>query len=234
MRPITIETGVAPYAEGSAMVSAGNTRVLCAASVEEGVPSFLKGKGKGWVTAEYAMLPRATHTRTSRERRGAGGRTMEIQRLLGRSMRAVVETANLGERTVIIDCDVIQADGGTRTMAVTGAFVAMHQAMAGLVDRGIIARNPVVDFVAAVSVGIIDGKLALDLCYEEDSQADVDMNVVMTGAGKFIELQGTAERIPFGKDDLDQLLDMASGGIREMISMQRSSLGLNESGGVNI
>jgi len=234
LRPITIETGVAPYAEGSAMVSAGNTRVLCAASVEEGVPSFLKGKGKGWVTAEYAMLPRATHTRTSRERRGAGGRTMEIQRLLGRSMRAVVETANLGERTVIIDCDVIQADGGTRTMAVTGAFVAMHQAMAGLVDRGIIARNPVVDFVAAVSVGIIDGKLALDLCYEEDSQADVDMNVVMTGAGKFIELQGTAERIPFGKDDLDQLLDMASGGIREMISMQRSSLGLNESGGVNI
>lgn len=234
MRPITIETGVAPYAEGSAMVSAGNTRVLCAASVEEGVPSFLKGKGKGWVTAEYAMLPRATHTRTSRERRGAGGRTMEIQRLLGRSMRAVVETANLGERTVIIDCDVIQADGGTRTMAVTGAFVAMHQAMAGLVDRGIIARNPVVDFVAAVSVGIIDGKLALDLCYDEDSQADVDMNVVMTGAGKFIELQGTAERIPFGKDDLDQLLDMASGGIREMISMQRSSLGLNESGGVNI
>jgi len=234
LRPITIETGVAPYAEGSAMVSAGNTRVLCAASVEEGVPSFLKGKGKGWVTAEYAMLPRATHTRTSRERRGAGGRTMEIQRLLGRSMRAVVETANLGERTVIIDCDVIQADGGTRTMAVTGAFVAMHQAMAGLVDRGIIARNPVVDFVAAVSVGIIDGKLALDLCYDEDSQADVDMNVVMTGAGKFIELQGTAERIPFGKDDLDQLLDMASGGIREMISMQRSSLGLNESGGVNI
>ncbi|MDH5477019.1 MAG: ribonuclease PH [Nitrospinota bacterium] len=234
LRPITIETGVAPYAEGSALVSAGNTRVLCAASVEEGVPSFLKGKGKGWVTAEYAMLPRATHTRTSRERRGAGGRTMEIQRLLGRSMRAVVETANLGERTVIIDCDVIQADGGTRTMAVTGAFVAMHQAMAGLVDRGIIARNPVVDFVAAVSVGIIDGKLALDLCYDEDSQADVDMNVVMTGAGKFIELQGTAERIPFGKDDLDQLLDMASGGIREMISMQRSSLGLNESGGVNI
>ncbi|MDH5511067.1 MAG: ribonuclease PH [Nitrospinota bacterium] len=223
-RPIKIETGAAPYAEGSALVSAGNTKVLCAATVEDGVPPFLKGKGKGWVTAEYAMLPRATHTRGARERRGAGGRTMEIQRLLGRSMRTVVDMANLGERTVIIDCDVLQADGGTRTMAVTGAFVAMYQAMAGMVEQGKIARNPVIDFVAAVSVGIVDGAWVLDLPYEEDSRADVDMNVVMTGAGRFIEVQGTAEKTPFTKEELDRMLDLAAEGINSIIGLQRSAL----------
>jgi ribonuclease PH len=210
------------------MIQAGGTKILCAATVEDGIPHFMKGKGRGWVTAEYAMLPRATHTRTDRERRGAGGRTMEIQRLLGRSMRTVVDTAQMGERTVIVDCDVIQADGGTRTLAVTGAFVALYQAMRGMVERGIIARNPIRDFVAAVSVGMVDGASVLDLCYTEDSRADVDMNIVMTGAGKFIEVQGTAEKTPFGREELDSLMGLASTGIGQLIEMQKIALGIRD------
>ena len=225
-RPVTIELGVAPYAEGSAMIRAGNTQVLCAATVQETVPHFMKGTGRGWITAEYAMLPRATHIRTERERRGAGGRTMEIQRLVGRSLRAVAETAFLGERTVVVDCDVLQADGGTRTMAVTGAFVAMYHAMDGMVKRGIIARNPVRDFVAAVSVGVVDGAGVLDLCYSEDSRADVDMNVVMTADGRFVEVQGTAEGAPFEKKRLDELLELAAHGIRQLILAQHAALGI--------
>ncbi|MDH4182772.1 MAG: ribonuclease PH [Nitrospinota bacterium] len=224
LRPITMELGAAPYAEGSVMIRAGGTCVLCAATVEDGVPPFLRNKGRGWVTAEYSMLPRATHTRTDRERRGAGGRTMEIQRLLGRSMRTVVDTTGLGERTVIIDCDVLQADGGTRTLAVTGAFVAMYDAMRKMVEKGMIARNPVREYVAAVSVGIVSGTPTLDLCYEEDSRADVDMNIVMTSEGKFIEVQGTAEKQAFSKDELDRLLELASGGIMTIIDLQKSTL----------
>ena len=228
LRKVTIQMGAAPYAEGSAMITAGGTRILCAATVEDGVPPFLKGKGRGWVTAEYAMLPRATHNRTERERRGAGGRTMEIQRLLGRSMRTVVDTVQLGERTVIVDCDVLQADGGTRTLAITGAYVALYQALRGMMKRGIIARNPMRDHVAAVSVGVVDGVTILDLCYAEDSKADVDMNIVMTGAGKFIEVQGTAEKIPFDREILDKLIGLASEGIRRLIEIQKSALAEQE------
>lgn len=224
LRPVTITLGAAPYAEGSALVEAGGTRVLCAATVQDTVPQFLKGKNKGWVTAEYSMLPRATQVRTGRERKGAGGRTMEIQRLIGRSLRSVVEMALLGERSVIVDCDVLQADGGTRTMAITGAYVAMHSAMETMVEKGMIARNPALDFLASVSVGVVQGVPMLDLCYVEDRAADVDMNVVMTAGGKLVEVQGTAEKDPFSRDRLNELLDLASSGIEKLVHIQRTAL----------
>lgn len=199
LRPVTITTGYLLTAEGSAIIEIGNTRVLCAASVEDSVPSFLRGTGKGWVTAEYSMLPRATATRTAREvnRGKPSGRTLEIQRLIGRSLRSIVDPAVLGERTVILDCDVLQADGGTRTAAITGAFVSLSLAIRQLLQFGVLKKTPIRDSVAATSVGILQGEPLLDLCYEEDSRAEVDMNVVMTGAGRFVELQATAEQTPF-------------------------------------
>jgi len=225
LRPISIETNVNRHAEGSAFIRAGHTHVLCAASVENTIPPFLKGAGQGWVTAEYAMLPRATNIRTARERKGAGGRTMEIQRLIGRSLRAVVSLPLIGERTVTVDCDVIQADGGTRTAAITGAYVALALALRGLVESERIARDPLTGQVAAVSVGVIGGAPTLDLDYAEDSAAEVDMNVVMTGEGAFVEVQGTAEKTPFHKDQLDTLLDLAAGGVRELFAHQNRALG---------
>ncbi|VAX24768.1 Ribonuclease PH [hydrothermal vent metagenome] len=227
-RPTKIERGVNIHAEGSALIETGDTKVLCLATVTEGVPFFLRDTGKGWVTGEYSMIPRATVDRTNRERRGAGGRTMEIQRLIGRSLRAIVNLPLLGERTITIDCDVLQADGGTRTAAITGAFVVMYDAMRALVDKEIIASMPINEFVAATSVGIVDGKAALDLNYEEDSSADVDMNVVMTGSGNFIEVQGTAEKTPFSKDTLDNLLALATKGINEIFTIQKQALGVTE------
>lgn len=226
LRPVTIEPGFLKYAEGSALVTVGNTRVICAASVEDKVPPFLKGTGRGWVTAEYAMLPRATHERHPREssQGKVGGRTHEIQRLIGRALRAVVDLSLLGERTVWLDCDVIQADGGTRTASITGAFVALVAAIARMRESSLIAGFPVRDFVAATSVGIVDGVPVLDLCYEEDARAEVDMNVVMTGDGRFVEVQGTAEGAPFGLDDLTGLLELAAGGISRLIEVQRTAL----------
>lgn len=223
MRPVAIETGYLLTAEGSALISVGNTRVLCAASVEESVPQFVRGSGKGWVTAEYSMLPRATTKRTPREisKGRPSGRTHEIQRLIGRSLRAVVDFGTLGERSVILDCDVLQADGGTRTAAITGAFVAMVMAMKKLVEFRVIKRLPVLDYVAATSVGIAKGSPLLDLCYEEDSQADVDMNVVMTGTGKFIEVQATAEHMPFDDTQMENMLGLARKGIGELVEAQK-------------
>jgi len=225
LRPLDLETGVAPYAEGSCLVSAGATRVLCTASVAEGVPRWREGSGAGWVTAEYAMLPRATHTRTPRERQGARGRTQEIQRLIGRSLRAVTDLEVLGARTVTVDCDVLQADGGTRTASVTGAWVALHRACAHLLEQGLVARHPLRDHVAAVSVGIVDGTALLDLDYREDFAAQVDMNVVATGRAGLVEVQGTAEGHPFARSELDDLLDHALDGIRRLVSAQREALG---------
>jgi len=227
LRLIKIERNVNIHAEGSAYIETGETKLICLASVAETTPGFLRDTGRGWVTAEYAMLPRATTDRTNRERRGAGGRTMEIQRLIGRSLRAVINQPLLGERTITVDCDVIQADGGTRSAAVTGAFVAMYDAIRGLVEGERIARSPVTDFVAATSVGIVGGDQMIDLCYREDSEADVDMNVVMTGSGKFIELQGTAEKEPFGKETLDDLLTLAAEGIEEIFGIQKRVLGVD-------
>src|SRR5215469_3069215 len=199
LRPVTITTDYLMTAEGSVLIEVGNTRVLCAASVDDTVPSFLRGSGKGWVTAEYSMLPRATATRTPREvsKGRASGRTMEIQRLIGRSLRSVVDMTALGERSVILDCDVIQADGGTRTAAITGAYIALSAALRQLVKFGALKKSPLIDCVAATSVGIVGGTPMLDLCYQEDSQADVDMNLVMTGSGRFVEVQATAEHTPF-------------------------------------
>jgi ribonuclease PH len=213
-------------AEGSVMIEAGNTRVLCAATVEDGVPGFLRGSGKGWVTAEYAMLPRATSTRTQREitKGRPSGRTHEIQRLIGRSLRAVVDLAALGERSVIVDCDVLQADGGTRTAAITGAYVAVAMALGTLVKYKLIARSPLLDSVAATSVGIVGGTAMLDLAYEEDSRADVDMNVVMTGAGRFVEIQATAEHMAFDDAQLEQLLALARSGLAELRALQKQAL----------
>lgn len=210
-------------AEGSALIEVGNTRVLCAATVEQTVPQFLRNTGRGWVTAEYSMLPRATVTRTPREivKGRPSGRTQEIQRLIGRSMRAVVNMAALGERTVVLDCDVLQADGGTRTASITGAFVAMGIALARMVECGALKSLPVLDYVAASSVGIVDGEPRVDLSYEEDSRAAVDMNVVMTGAGRFVEVQATAEQTPFDDGELRQLLDLARTGIAQLIEIQR-------------
>jgi ribonuclease PH len=226
IRPTNITTGFTKYAEGSALIEVGATRVICTATVEEKVPSFLKGKGAGWVTAEYSMLPRATETRTAREvgRGGLSGRTHEIQRLIGRSLRAALSMTALGERTVTIDCDVIQADGGTRTASITGGFVALAIALNKLVENQKIARLPLRDYVAAVSVGLVEGRVLLDLAYTEDSKAEVDMNVVRTGDGRFIELQGTAEADPFSRAQMHELIAAAELGIDNLIALQRAAL----------
>ncbi len=231
LRPVRIQRGVLKYAEGSALIELGGTRVLCAASVEEGVPQFLKGTGRGWVTAEYGMLPRATETRTPREasRGRQGGRTLEIQRLIGRSLRAVTDLDAFGERTVWIDCDVLQADGGTRTASITGAYVALVEAFRTLVARNVTSTVPVRDAVAAVSVGVVGGRALLDLDYREDSAADLDMNVVMTGRGEFVEVQATGEERPFTREHLDTLLELAWAGIRQLLEVQRQAL--EEAGG---
>lgn len=235
MRPVHIIRGYIKHAEGSALISFGDTKVICTASVDERPPRFMEEqdlKGMGWVTAEYSMLPRATHTRHIREsaRGRLNGRTQEIQRLIGRSLRAVVDLKQLGERTIWIDCDVIQADGGTRTAAITGGFVALWDACDKLRRDGVIHELPITDFLAAISVGIIEGQNMLDLCYDEDSKAEVDMNVVMTGRGRFVEIQGTAESIPFSKEDLDELLKLAWKGISSLITLQQKMLmnNLNE------
>src|SRR5690349_932846 len=227
MRAVSLEPGVAKYAEGSCLARFGDTHVLCTASVEERVPPFLRNTGRGWVTAEYGMLPRSTHTRTDREaaRGRQSGRTQEIQRLIGRSLRAVVDLPRLGERTVKLDCDVIQADGGTRTASVTGAFVALHDAVGMLVRRGVLAGSPIRDFVAAVSVGLYEGAPVLDLDYAEDSACDADMNVVMTGSGGFVEIQGTAEGDPFSAAQMQALIALAQRGIAQLVARQKTALG---------
>ncbi len=227
LRPTIITPDFVVHAEGSVLIEVGRTRVICTASVEERVPPFLRGTGKGWVTAEYGMLPRATSTRNTREASTGkvGGRTMEIQRLIGRSMRTVVRLNELGERTIWLDCDVIQADGGTRTAAITGGFVALVLALGRLKKAETIRTIPVSDYVAATSVGIVGGMPLLDLAYEEDSQADVDMNIVKTGDGRFIEIQGTAEAEPFGRETLTGLLELADQGITELIARQRAIVG---------
>ena len=227
LRPISIERNYTKHAEGSVLIAFGDTRVICTASVEEGVPGFLKGRGQGWVTAEYGMLPRSTHTRTDREaaRGKLSGRTQEIQRLIGRSLRAVVDLGRLGERTVKIDCDVIQADGGTRTASVTGAFVALHDAVGTLLESGALAATPVSDFIAGVSVGLYEGAPILDLDYAEDSRCDTDMNVVMTGSGGFVEVQGTAEGEPFSADQMQAMLGLARQGIGLLVAKQKAALG---------
>jgi ribonuclease PH len=222
LRPVKMTPDFITSAEGSVLIEVGNTRVICTASVDDGVPSWMKGQGKGWVTGEYGMLPRATEQRTAREamRGRPSGRTLEIQRLIGRSLRAIVDQQKLGERTVWLDCDVIQADGGTRTASITGAYVALALAMERLVAAGILKTVPLTDSVAATSVGMVDGVACLDLVYEEDSRAEVDMNVVMTGSGKFVEVQATAEGEPFGGAELQDLLALAAAGIRRMIEYQ--------------
>jgi ribonuclease PH len=227
LRPVTITPNYLMHAEGSVLIEAGNTKVICTASVEDRVPPFLRNSGKGWVTAEYGMLPRATTTRTQREASSGkvGGRTQEIQRLIGRSLRSVMNLPALGERTVWIDCDVIQADGGTRTASITGAFVALALALEKIRDRGILGTIPLIDHVAAVSVGIVDGLPLLDLAYEDDSRAEVDMNIVKTGDGRFIEVQGTAEGMPFGNDALNDLLVLADRGITQLVEKQRAIVG---------
>ena len=227
LRPTTLTPHFLLHAEGSVLIEVGRTRVICTASIEDRIPPFLRGTGKGWVTAEYGMLPRATNTRTTREasQGKVGGRTMEIQRLIGRSMRGVVRMAELGERTIWIDCDVIQADGGTRTASITGAFVAMILAMDKLKKQDLLRAIPVNDYVAATSVGIVGGMPLLDLAYEEDSKADVDMNIVKTSDGRFIEIQGTAEAEPFSTDALNGLLALANKGINDLIDIQRAIVG---------
>ena len=224
LRNTKITPNISPYAEGSALIEVGGTKVICTASVEDRVPMFLRNKGVGWVTAEYAMLPRATSTRTQRETQRPAGRTQEIQRLIGRSLRAVVDTKLLGERQIFLDCDVIQADGGTRCASITGAYVALALACRKLVKQATIKTNPILSEVAAVSVGIIEGAPILDLAYAEDSNADVDMNIVCTGAGKFIELQGTAEREPFSRTQMDEMLSLAEAGISKLFEIQRNAL----------
>jgi ribonuclease PH len=226
LRPVSFQRGFTRYAEGSVLVSFGDTRVLCNASVEEGVPPFMRGEGRGWVTAEYSMLPRATQIRSAREslRGKVGGRTYEIQRLIGRSLRAVVDLKALGERTVVLDCDVLQADGGTRTAAITGAWVALAEALNGLVRRGVLQTSPLRESVAAVSVGLIGGQPLLDLNYEEDFRAEVDMNFVITGSGCFVEVQGTAEERPFTGAELDLMRDFALLGCRDLALLQVKAL----------
>lgn len=227
LRPVTIDLGVQEYAEGSVLVSFGKTRVLCAASVESGVPRWMRGSGKGWVTAEYAMLPRATGDRTARDstRGRIGGRTHEIQRLIGRSLRSAIDLTALGEHIVTVDCDVLQADGGTRTAAITGGWVALSLALDTMVARGILARRPRLDPLSAVSVGVVDGEVLLDLCYAEDSRAGTDMNVVMAGDGRFVEVQGTAEADPFSRAELDRMLDLAVKGCTELTAVQAEAAG---------
>jgi ribonuclease PH len=228
LRPVRIRRGFTRHAEGSVLVEFGDTRVLCTASVEERVPPFLKDSGRGWVTAEYGMLPRSTNTRTEREaaRGRQSGRTQEIQRLIGRALRAVTDLAALGPRSIQIDCDVLQADGGTRTASITGAFVALHDAVSWLVERKLLAHSPVKDFVAAVSVGLYQGTPVLDLDYAEDSASGCDMNVVMTGSGHFVEVQGTAEGATFSRRELDTLLGLAERGIADLVGEQRRALGV--------
>jgi ribonuclease PH len=227
MRPVNIIPEFVSTAEGSCLIEIGNTRVICTASVEESVPGWMRNRGKGWVTSEYGMLPRSTLTRTPREsaRGRVGGRTHEIQRLIGRSMRAVLDLARLGERTIWLDCDVLQADGGTRTASITGAFVALGLAMQKLVEAGTLTAAPIRDFVAATSVGIVDGEIMLDLAYEEDSRADVDMNVVGTGSKKLVEVQATAEQKPFDEAQLKKMMDLARKGIESLVAKQQAILG---------
>jgi len=227
IRPVKITRDYIKYPEGSVLIEIGNTKVICNATIEDRVPPFLKGQGKGWVTAEYSMLPRATQSRTAREsaKGKVTGRTQEIQRLIGRSLRSVVDLVGLGEKTIWIDCDVIQADGGTRTASITGAYVAMVLAMQKLKAKGSLAKIPVIDYLAAVSVGIVKDEILLDLCYEEDSQAQVDMNIVMTKGGKFVEVQGTAEEAPFTKEEMEKLLDIAQKGITALVKAQKDVLG---------
>jgi len=226
LREVRFTRGWSEHPEGSVLVEFGKTRVLCTASFTEGVPRWMQGQGKGWVTAEYSMLPRATHTRSDREsvKGKLGGRTQEISRLIGRSLRSIIDMSALGENTVILDCDVLQADGGTRTAAITGAYVALSDAMTWAIAKGIVAKSPITDSIAAISVGIIDGQPTLDLCYEEDVRAETDMNVVCTGSGKFVEVQGTAERDPFDRALLDNLLDLALNGCQELALLQKKAL----------
>ncbi len=224
IRNTKITPNISPYAEGSALIEVGGTKVICTASVDERVPMFLRNKGTGWVTAEYAMLPRATNTRTQRETHRPSGRTQEIQRLIGRSLRAVVDTKLLGERQILIDCDVIQADGGTRCASITGAYVALALACRKLLKNGKVKQSPLLSEVAAVSVGIIENTAVLDLAYVEDSNAEVDMNIVCTGAGKFIEIQGTAEREPFTREQMNEMLALAEIGINHLFTIQRNAL----------
>ncbi|BBU68191.1 ribonuclease PH [Fluviibacter phosphoraccumulans] len=226
LRPLSLTRGYTAHAEGSVLIQIGQTRVLCTASVETSVPPFLRGKDQGWVTAEYGMLPRATHTRSAREaaKGKQTGRTQEIQRLIGRSLRAVTDLAALGERQITLDCDVLQADGGTRCAAITGAWVALHDACAKLVAEGVLPSNPVREHVAAISVGIVDGKPVLDLDYAEDSNCDTDMNVIMTGSGGIVEIQGTAEGTPFSRAELTALVDLADTGIRQLVAAQTQAI----------
>ena len=226
LRPVSIATGYLPWAEGSVLIELGETQVLCAVSVEDRLPAFLRGSGSGWVTAEYGMLPRSTKERTPREAAAGrvGGRTQEIQRLIGRALRAVTNLDILGERTFTIDCDVLKADGGTRTAAITGAYVALHQAMSLLVERGQLASVPLTQAVAATSAGILEGVPLLDLCYEEDSKAEVDFNIVMTADGRFVEVQGTAEREPFSREEMDALLALAASGVRRLLEAQQAAI----------
>jgi len=227
IRPVKISRDFIKYAEGSVLIEMGGTKVICTASVEEKVPPFLKDKGRGWVTAEYAMLPRATHDRTQREavKGRQGGRTLEIQRLVGRSLRAVTDMAEMGERTVWIDCDVIQADGGTRTASITGAFIALADAFAVLKRKNLIKKRPLTDYLAAISIGKVGGQIMVDLAYEEDSLAEVDMNLVMTGRGRYVELQGTAERAPFEKKDLDEFVAVGWRAIQDLVALQKELVG---------
>lgn len=229
LRTVTLETGFAKHAEGSCLIKFGDTHVLCTASIDDGVPRFMKGRGQGWVTAEYGMLPRSTHTRTDREaaRGKQGGRTLEIQRLIGRSLRAVTDAKGLGERQIRIDCDVLQADGGTRTASITGSYVALYQAMAGLVDLGVLKSVPLTDHVAAVSCGVYQGTAVLDLDYPEDSNAQADANFVLTGTGGIVEIQATAEDEPFSGSEFDSLMALARSGIADLVKLQKSALGLD-------
>lgn len=224
-RPVKIIPGYVPDAEGSALIETGNTRVMCAATVELRVPPWMRGKGTGWVTAEYSMLPRSTTERVRRERGTIGGRTQEIQRLIGRALRAITDLPALGEISILLDCDVLRADGGTRTASITGAYVALHLALAGLIEAGKLKAIPLKDQIAAISVGIVDGDAVLDLDYNEDSAADVDMNVVMTGGGEFVELQGTGEEATFDRNQLEQMLELADSGIKNLLAAQREVIG---------
>ncbi|MBU0594520.1 MAG: ribonuclease PH [Gammaproteobacteria bacterium] len=228
LRAITITRNYTKHAEGSVLIECGDTKVICTASIEEKVPPFLRGKGQGWVTAEYGMLPRSTGSRMDREaaRGKQSGRTQEIQRLIGRSLRSVVDMKTLGERTIQVDCDVIQADGGTRTASITGAYVALHDAISFLQKKQLLAASPLTDFVAAISVGVYQGVPVLDLDYAEDSACDTDMNVVMTGSGGFVEVQGTAEGTPFSRSEMEALLDLAQSGIGQIVAKQKTALGL--------
>jgi len=227
LRPIKITPSYIKTADGSVLIEMGDTKVICTAKIEERVPPFLRNSGKGWITAEYGMLPGSSATRIGREssRGKVGGRTHEIQRLIGRSLRAIADLRSLGEKTIWIDCDVIQADGGTRTASITGAYVALTEAVRSWLGRGVISIDPIKDAVAAVSIGIVEGKILLDLCYEEDSKADVDMNFVMTGAGKFIEVQGTAEASPFTRRQMERMAEIAQTGIKELLKTQKNVIG---------